>query len=37
LKRWAKSLLGRDAFVYFKHEDYGIGPNLALELATLCR
>ncbi len=38
LKTWAKRLRGdgRDVFVYFKHEDHGVGPNLALRLAAAC-
>lgn len=39
LSAWSKRLQedGRDAFVYFKHEDHGVGPNLAVALAELCR
>jgi hypothetical protein len=37
IERWAKFIRGqegkwREAFVYFKHEESGIGPKLAAEM-----
>ena len=40
IARWAETLRGqdanwRDAFVYFKHEESGVGPRFAAEMARL--
>ncbi len=40
MKRWAETIKAQDdawseAFVYFKHEESGIGPKLAMELGAL--
>ena len=40
VKRWAEAIRAQssawsDAYVYFKHEESGIGPKLAMQLGTL--